>query len=561
MKKLLLFLCVLPFLVKGQTVVTLSTADTSKIRRTTGTTNAELKIFNADRNVTNGIGYNAGSGWLRYATVGNGLTFGSNTFRVDSSVFANKTWVNGRLLSFAPASGSSTYVPYTGATTWVNLGSRPLSSGPFIAESSGAGAYSIKAIHTEPGGDGIAMQAINASDVTNTVVAIRLSVRSDSSTTASIHHVKVNDNGTSGLTGNTRLSFDNYQNGARYEQMRMDRLGIALYSPLLMATNNIDITGSIGSTGSRAAKLWATNIESTNMPTVGGTSLSSTFAPIASPTFTGTVTIPSPFTLGSTSVTTTGTKLNFLTSAAGTTGTTSTNLVFSTSPTLVTPVLGVASATSLALSGALSGATTIGASSVISSAGGVKVTGLIAPVGLGAEVVYTGGVGIFQTYNRTGSVYLPTALDGSTVKLQISGVEALGIDASKNSIFAGTLGINGTADNVKGGTYTPTLTNGGNVSASTAYACTYTRLGDIVYVDGKADLTMLAGSVVTVGVSLPIASNISAANDANGVISQDTGNSSGLRIIGDAANDRVTITGGESGGSATIAIHFSYKVL
>lgn len=38
-------------------------------------------------------------------------------------------------------------------------------------------------------------------------------------------------------------------------------------------------------------------------------------------------------------------------SAAGTTGTTSTNLVFSTSPTLVTPVLGVASATSLALSG------------------------------------------------------------------------------------------------------------------------------------------------------------------------------------------------------------------
>ncbi len=68
---------------------------------------------------------------------------------------------------------------------------------------------------------------------------------------------------------------------------------------------------------------------------------------IASPTFTGTVTIPTPFTLGAVSVTTTGTRLNYLTSAGGTTGTTSTNIVFSTSPTLVTPTLGAATATSI----------------------------------------------------------------------------------------------------------------------------------------------------------------------------------------------------------------------
>jgi hypothetical protein len=40
-------------------------------------------------------------------------------------------------------------------------------------------------------------------------------------------------------------------------------------------------TGSISSTGSRATKVWATDIESTNMPTVGGVSLSATFAPIS----------------------------------------------------------------------------------------------------------------------------------------------------------------------------------------------------------------------------------------------------------------------------------------
>ncbi len=85
--------------------------------------------------------------------------------------------------------------------------------------------------------------------------------------------------------------------------------------------------------------------------TLGTNAYTSTaYAPLASPTFTGTVTIPTPFTLGATSVTSTGTQLNYLASATGTTGTASTNLVFSTSPTLVTPVLGVASGTSLTLS-------------------------------------------------------------------------------------------------------------------------------------------------------------------------------------------------------------------
>ncbi|MDO8264738.1 MAG: hypothetical protein Q7T21_16175, partial [Gallionella sp.] len=74
-----------------------------------------------------------------------------------------------------------------------------------------------------------------------------------------------------------------------------------------------------------------------------------TFAFLESPTFTGTVTIPSPFTLGATSVTTTGTQLNYLNGAIGTTGTTTTSLVFSTSPVLVTPTIGEATATSIAI--------------------------------------------------------------------------------------------------------------------------------------------------------------------------------------------------------------------
>lgn len=61
---------------------------------------------------------------------------------------------------------------------------------------------------------------------------------------------------------------------------------------ITLGANNLTMTGSLAATGARVTKGWFTDIESTNMPTVGGTSLSSTFAPIASPTFTGLLTTP-----------------------------------------------------------------------------------------------------------------------------------------------------------------------------------------------------------------------------------------------------------------------------
>lgn len=70
-------------------------------------------------------------------------------------------------------------------------------------------------------------------------------------------------------------------------------------------------------------------------------------APTASPTFTGTVTIPSPFTLGATSVTADGTELNYVdgvTSAIQTQLNAKAPLV---SPSFTTPTLGVADATSI----------------------------------------------------------------------------------------------------------------------------------------------------------------------------------------------------------------------
>lgn len=51
---------------------------------------------------------------------------------------------------------------------------------------------------------------------------------------------------------------------------------------LAIGANSLTITGSIGATGARATKIWATDIESTNMPTVGGTAI---LTSLTAPTF------------------------------------------------------------------------------------------------------------------------------------------------------------------------------------------------------------------------------------------------------------------------------------
>jgi hypothetical protein len=67
------------------------------------------------------------------------------------------------------------------------------------------------------------------------------------------------------------------------------------------------------------------------------------------------------------------------------------------------------------------------------------------------------------------------------------------------------------------GTYTPTVTPIANVSASTAYICMYTRIGDTVHVSGKVDVQPTAGATITsLELTLPIASDIGVVTDLSG---------------------------------------------
>jgi hypothetical protein len=190
----------------------------------------------------------------------------------------------------------------------------------------------------------------------------------------------------------------------------------------LTASNTLTFTGTDGSTLAVGAG-----------GTLGSNAYTSTaYAPLASPTFTGTVVIPTPFTLGATSVTTTGTKLNYLTSATGTTGTTSTNLVFSASPTFTGTVthptpftLGATSVTTtgtqLNYLNAATGTTGTTSSNVVFSAS-PTLTGAttVGSIGTINSIATQGGFGVSAIVDTVESgtrstTYSATTLTGTTV--------------------------------------------------------------------------------------------------------------------------------------------------
>lgn len=101
---------------------------------------------------------------------------------------------------------------------------------------------------------------------------------------------------------------------------------------------------------------------------------------------------------------------------------------------------------------------------------------------------------------------------------------------------------NTTVGTLVGSTYTPTLTNVANVGASTAYRCQYMRVSNTVTVSGKLDIDPTTTLTLTqLGISLPVASNIGAAEDVGGVAFATSIAGQGAGITGDAANNRAQL--------------------
>lgn len=89
------------------------------------------------------------------------------------------------------------------------------------------------------------------------------------------------------------------------------------------------------------------------------------------------------------------------------------------------------------------------------------------------------------------------------------------------------------------GTYTPTLTNVANITASTAYLCHWMRVSNECLVAGKADVDpTLAAASTQLGISLPFASNLGVIQDCAGTAFAPGIAGQGAAIVGDVANDR-----------------------
>lgn len=195
--------------------------------------------------------------------------------------------------------------------------------------------------------------------------------------------------------------------------------------------------------------------------------------------------------------------------------------------------------------------------------------------GSGTRMVTVTSLGVFGTSTIGNTLY---SGDGSiaSARTVTLGSNNLTFDASSSGDIAFTLGSDATGDifyrnsggvltrraigstndvlTVSGGlpvwqapdyasgTYTPTLTNVTNISASTAYQCQYMRVGNVVTVSGKVDIDPTVAGAIRLGISLPLSSAVPNDFECAGVASTISGAviySGGIRA--DTVNDRADL--------------------
>lgn len=147
--------------------------------------------------------------------------------------------------------------------------------------------------------------------------------------------------------------------------------------------------------------------------------------------------------------------------------------------------------------------------------------------------------GAARTNLGLGTIATQDANNVSITGGAISGITDIAVadGGTGSSTAAGARTNLGFAD----GTYTPTLTNVANLTSSTAFVCTYARIGNSVIVAGTVSVTPTAlTTTTTLGISLPIASAFTASTDANGSAASAGVQQSGA-IEADATNDRAQL--------------------
>lgn len=141
--------------------------------------------------------------------------------------------------------------------------------------------------------------------------------------------------------------------------------------------------------------------------------------------------------------------------------------------------------------------------------------------------------GYIGTYDYPNSLPLNTIINpnGGNVGIGVTPAVKLDVDGDIK------------ANNLISGTYTPTVTLGTSLTSSTAHTCHYTRVGNEVTVHGWVEVTAASLSGNTnYSITLPIASNMTSADDLSGVGQYISSGQGTTRVVGDASADKAIIT-------------------
>lgn len=196
--------------------------------------------------------------------------------------------------------------------------------------------------------------------------------------------------------------------------------------------------------------------------------------------------------------------------------------------------------------------------------------GMLAKTGTGTVAARTiTGTAPITVTNGDGAAGNPTiaasaasAAARGVVELATNAETITGTDTARAVTPAGGAAAYFPLTSFAASTWTPTLTNVLNVDSTTALECHYIRLGSRVICFGGlvVDPTAAADTVTEVGISLPVASNLTVSTDAQG-----TGSTAGAqraaRVSADATNDRARfLFASETAAAITFTFIFGYAV-
>lgn len=146
-----------------------------------------------------------------------------------------------------------------------------------------------------------------------------------------------------------------------------------------------------------------------------------------------------------------------------------------------------------------------------------------------------------------------TTLDVKAIKVTLNGVSVTPTTTDTTAHFELPFGF---------GTFTPTLTNTTNVAASTAFLCSWYKVGDMVTVFGKVQIDPTAAAATVLTMSVPVSSGMTGGDtDAGGTGASSNITGEVIAIVSDAGSDVVRFKFVATDVSnRTVYFQFSYKI-